>query len=47
VNLYVGKIAVKFNIREAEAVERLQDLTRQDGKWVDPAPPAPPVKAVS
>jgi (E)-4-hydroxy-3-methylbut-2-enyl-diphosphate synthase len=35
VNLYVGKTAVKFNIPEAEAVERLQDLIREHGKWVD------------
>jgi (E)-4-hydroxy-3-methylbut-2-enyl-diphosphate synthase len=38
VNLYVGKTAVKFNIPETEAVERLQDLIREHGKWVDPAP---------
>jgi (E)-4-hydroxy-3-methylbut-2-enyl-diphosphate synthase len=38
VNLYVGKTAVKFNIPEAEAVERLQDLIREHGKWVDPLP---------
>src|SRR4051794_20608290 len=38
VNLYVGKTPVKFNIPEAEAVERLQDLIREHGKWVDPAP---------
>jgi (E)-4-hydroxy-3-methylbut-2-enyl-diphosphate synthase len=38
VNLYVGKTAVKFNIPEAQAVERLQDLIREHGKWVDPAP---------
>jgi len=37
VNLYVGKTAVKFNIPEAEAVERLQDLIREHGKWVEPA----------
>jgi len=36
VNLYVGKVAVKFNIPEAEAVDRLQDLIREHGKWVDP-----------
>src|SRR6476661_224107 len=40
VNLYVGKTAVKFNIPESEAVERLQDLIREHGKWVDP-PAAP------
>jgi (E)-4-hydroxy-3-methylbut-2-enyl-diphosphate synthase len=36
VNLYVGKQAVKFNIPEAEAVERLIDLIREHNKWVDP-----------
>jgi (E)-4-hydroxy-3-methylbut-2-enyl-diphosphate synthase len=36
VNLYVGKTAVKFNIPEAEAVARLQDLIREHGKWVNP-----------
>ncbi len=38
VNLHVGKTAVKFNIPEAEAVDRLQDLIREHGKWVEPAP---------
>ncbi|HEY2124869.1 MAG TPA: flavodoxin-dependent (E)-4-hydroxy-3-methylbut-2-enyl-diphosphate synthase, partial [Chthoniobacterales bacterium] len=38
VNLYVGKTPVKFNIPEAEAVERLQDLIREHGKWIEPAP---------
>jgi (E)-4-hydroxy-3-methylbut-2-enyl-diphosphate synthase len=38
VNLYVGKTAVKFNIPEAEAVDRLKDLIREHGKWVEPAP---------
>ena len=37
VNLYVGKTAVKFNIPESEAVDRLQDLIREHGKWVDPS----------
>src|ERR1043166_3911668 len=37
VNLYVGRTAVKFNIPEAEAVDRLKDLIREHGKWVDPA----------
>jgi (E)-4-hydroxy-3-methylbut-2-enyl-diphosphate synthase len=41
VNLYVGKTAVKFNIPEADAVERLQDLIREHGKWVEPASVAP------
>jgi (E)-4-hydroxy-3-methylbut-2-enyl-diphosphate synthase len=47
VNLYVGKTAVKFNIPEAEAVDRLKDLIREHGKWVDPAPQPTPVEAVS
>jgi (E)-4-hydroxy-3-methylbut-2-enyl-diphosphate synthase len=42
VNLYVGKSPVKFNIPEDEAVDRLQDLIREHGKWVEPATvPAP------
>jgi (E)-4-hydroxy-3-methylbut-2-enyl-diphosphate synthase len=41
VNLYVGKAAVKFNIPEAEAVERLQDLIREHGKWVEPVGSVP------
>lgn len=36
INLYVGKSPVKFNIPEAEAVERLVDLIREHGKWVEP-----------
>ncbi|MBV8900402.1 MAG: (E)-4-hydroxy-3-methylbut-2-enyl-diphosphate synthase [Verrucomicrobia bacterium] len=35
VNLYVGKQAVKFNIPEGEAVDRLVDLIREHGRWVD------------
>ncbi|PYL68549.1 MAG: 4-hydroxy-3-methylbut-2-en-1-yl diphosphate synthase [Verrucomicrobia bacterium] len=35
VNLYVGKTAVKFNIPEVEAVDRLKDLIREHGKWVE------------
>ena len=38
VNLYVGRTPVKFNIPEAEAVDRLQDLIREHGKWVDAVP---------
>jgi (E)-4-hydroxy-3-methylbut-2-enyl-diphosphate synthase len=34
VNLYVGKKAVKFNIPEGEAVERLVDLIKEHGRWV-------------
>ncbi len=37
VNLYVGKKAVKFNIPEAEAVDRLIDLIREHGRWMDAA----------
>jgi len=36
VNLYVGKTAVKFNIPEADAVDRLVDLIREHGRWIDP-----------
>ncbi len=36
INLYVGKQAVKFNIPEEEAVERLIDLISEHGKWIDP-----------
>jgi (E)-4-hydroxy-3-methylbut-2-enyl-diphosphate synthase len=35
INLYVGKTPVKFNIPEDEAVQRLIDLIREHGKWVD------------
>jgi len=41
VNLYVGKTAVKFNIPEAEAVDRLKDLIREHGKWAEPATEKP------
>jgi (E)-4-hydroxy-3-methylbut-2-enyl-diphosphate synthase len=36
INLYVGKTAVKFNIPETEAVDRLVDLIREHGKWAEP-----------
>jgi (E)-4-hydroxy-3-methylbut-2-enyl-diphosphate synthase len=36
INLYVGKTPIKFNIPEDEAVERLVDLIREHGKWVEP-----------
>jgi (E)-4-hydroxy-3-methylbut-2-enyl-diphosphate synthase len=35
INLYVGKQAIKFNIPEGEAVDRLVDLIREHGKWVE------------
>ncbi|HLH57474.1 MAG TPA: (E)-4-hydroxy-3-methylbut-2-enyl-diphosphate synthase [Verrucomicrobiae bacterium] len=38
INLYVGKTAIKFNIPEAEAVDRLVDLIKEHGKWIDPDP---------
>lgn len=38
INLYVGKSPVRFNIPEAEAVDRLIDLINEHGKWVDPEP---------
>jgi (E)-4-hydroxy-3-methylbut-2-enyl-diphosphate synthase len=37
INLYVGKNPVKFNIPQDEAVERLKDLIKEHGKWVEPA----------
>jgi (E)-4-hydroxy-3-methylbut-2-enyl-diphosphate synthase len=37
INLYVGKAAVKFNIPEEEAVERLIDLIREHDRWFEPA----------
>ena len=41
INLYVGKQAVKFNIPEGEAVDRLVDLIKENGKWFDaPVPVA-------
>jgi (E)-4-hydroxy-3-methylbut-2-enyl-diphosphate synthase len=36
INLYVGKQPIKFNIPEAEAVERLVDLIKEHGKWAEP-----------
>ena len=39
VNLYVGKTPVKFNIPQAEAVDRLVDLIKEHNRWVDPATP--------
>jgi (E)-4-hydroxy-3-methylbut-2-enyl-diphosphate synthase len=49
INLYVGKTPVKFNIPEAEAVDRLVDLIREHNKWVDPeaAAPASPLELAS
>ncbi len=36
INLYVGKTPIKFNIPEADAVDRLVDLIREHGKWAEP-----------
>ena len=47
VNLYVGKTAVKFNIPEAEAVDRLKDLIREHGKWVEPVRGTPALEPAS
>ena len=35
INLYVGKKAVKFNIPQQEAVDRLIDLIKEHDRWVD------------
>ena len=35
INLYVGKTPVRFNIPQEEAVERLVDLIKEKGKWVE------------
>lgn len=43
INLYVGKTAVKFNIPEGEAVERLIDLIQEQGKWIE-APSGEPAE---
>jgi (E)-4-hydroxy-3-methylbut-2-enyl-diphosphate synthase len=42
INLYVGKKPIKFNIPEAEAVERLVDLIKEHGKWAEPELEASP-----
>jgi (E)-4-hydroxy-3-methylbut-2-enyl-diphosphate synthase len=38
---------VKFNIPETEAVDRLKDLIREHGKWVDAAPQGSALETVS
>jgi (E)-4-hydroxy-3-methylbut-2-enyl-diphosphate synthase len=47
INLYVGKNPVKFNIPEAEAVDRLVDLIQEHGKWVEPEPAQAAQQAVA
>ncbi len=39
INLYVGKTAVKFNIPEDEAVDRLIDLIKEHDKWIEAPEP--------
>jgi 1-hydroxy-2-methyl-2-(E)-butenyl 4-diphosphate synthase len=41
INLYVGKTAVKFNIPESDAVERLIDLIKEHDKWIEAPLQAP------
>ena len=35
INLYVGKTAVQFNIPEELAVQRLINLIKDHGRWVE------------
>ena len=35
INLYVGKECVKYNVPAAEAFDRLIELIKENGKWVD------------
>ncbi|MEM1221776.1 MAG: (E)-4-hydroxy-3-methylbut-2-enyl-diphosphate synthase [Verrucomicrobiota bacterium] len=37
INLYVGKECVKYNVPAAEALDRLVDLIKEHGKWVEPS----------
>jgi (E)-4-hydroxy-3-methylbut-2-enyl-diphosphate synthase len=45
INLYVGKTAVKFNIPEDEAVERLIDLIKEHNRWIEAPEPVSEVVA--
>jgi (E)-4-hydroxy-3-methylbut-2-enyl-diphosphate synthase len=47
INLYVGKVPIKFNIPEAEAVERLVDLIKEHSKWAEPEEKTQAVAAAS
>ena len=38
VNLYVGKDCIEYHVPEKEAVPKLIELIRSEGKWVDPTP---------
>ena len=37
INLYVGKECVKYNVPAAEALDRLIDLIKEHGKWIEPS----------
>jgi (E)-4-hydroxy-3-methylbut-2-enyl-diphosphate synthase len=36
INLYVGKECVQYNVPAAEALDRLIDLIKEHGKWIEP-----------
>ncbi len=36
INLYVGKECVQYNVPAAKALDRLIDLIKERGKWIDP-----------
>ena len=36
INLYVGKECVQYNVPASEALDRLIDLIKERGKWIDP-----------
>lgn len=40
INLYVGKECVKYNVPAEEALDRLVDLIKEHGKWVEAQPGA-------
>ncbi len=42
VNLYVGKECVRYHVPEEQADQRLIDLIREHGKWIDPSPQGEP-----
>jgi (E)-4-hydroxy-3-methylbut-2-enyl-diphosphate synthase len=37
INLYVGKQCVKYNVPAEQALDRLIDLIKEHGKWVEPS----------
>lgn len=50
INLYVGKECVKYNVPAEEALERLVDLIKEHGKWIEPPDsetPSEPVEATT